>query len=119
MAQILVVDDSTIIQRTLSLIIRKMGHQTVIAENGLRAIDMIAGNEIALAVVDMNMPGMNGLDLVEHIRSHETDSHLPIVFLTGSGHASDQESAMELGVDGFLNKPVSSHELREVINQLL
>jgi CheY-like chemotaxis protein len=41
------------------------------------------------------------------------------VFLTGSGRESDHKSALELGVEGFLNKPVSSHQLRETINQLL
>ncbi|MFK7801787.1 MAG: response regulator [Anaerolineae bacterium] len=119
MAQILIVDDNTIMHRTLTLIIRKTGHQTLVAADGLKAIEIIASTTIDLAIVDMTMPHMSGLELVKHIRSHETDTRMPIVFLTGSGRESDHKSAVELGIDGFLTKPVSSHELREKIDQLL
>lgn len=117
MSQILIVDDSHIIHRTLGLIVRKMGHETLHAENGDKALEVISTQTVELAIIDMNMPGMNGLSLVKHIRSNEAS--FPIVFLTGSGRESDHKSALDLGVEGFLNKPVSSHQLRETINQLL
>ncbi|MFT5193302.1 MAG: CheY-like chemotaxis protein [Cellvibrionaceae bacterium] len=119
MAHILIVDDNPIMLRTLALIVKKTGHQTLVANSGLKAIEMIKSVPVSLAIVDMNMPGMNGLGLVEHIRLHETGSRLPIVFLTGSGRESDLKSAVELGIDEFLDKPVSSYELRDVIQQLL
>jgi CheY-like chemotaxis protein len=119
MSQILIVDDSHIIHRTLSLIVRKMGHQTLHAENGDKALEVIKTQMVELAIIDMNMPGMDGLTLVRQIRNNEAHGRFPIVFLTGSGRESDHKSALELGVEGFLNKPVSSHQLRETINQLL
>lgn len=119
MANILVVDDNPIMHRTLSLIMRKIGHIAVVASDGIQALGILEEQAVALAIIDMNMPGMSGLELVEKIRTAETDSHLPIIFLTGSGHKSDQQSALALGADGFLNKPVSSHQLRESIQQLL
>lgn len=119
MSQILIVDDSTIIHRTLSLIVRKMGHTPLTAVNGMQALDLIETQPVDLAIIDMNMPGMNGLVLVEKIRAQGSQGQMPIIFLTGSGRERDQQSALNLGVDGFLHKPVSSHQLREVINQLL
>jgi len=119
MAQILIADDNSIMQRTLKLIIRKTGHQTLVAGDGLKALEIINSTPIDLAIVDMTMPHMSGLELVKHIRLNETDTRLPIVFLTGSGRESDHQSAIELDIDGFLNKPVGSHELRELVNQLL
>ncbi|MCA9953420.1 MAG: response regulator [Ardenticatenaceae bacterium] len=119
MSQILIVDDSQIIHRTLSLIVRKIGHSTLHAASGMEALDLIETQTVDLAIIDMNMPGMNGLVLVENIRTRGHSRQLPIIFLTGSGREKDQQSALELGVDNFLQKPVSSHQLREVINRLL
>lgn len=117
MSHILIVDDSSIMHRTLGLVIRKMGHQILGAENGMQALALLEMQPVDLAIIDMNMPGMDGLTLVEKIR--EGNGRFPIIFLTGSGRESDQQSALQLGVDGFLNKPVSSHQLRETINQLI
>ena len=93
MANILVVDDNPIMHRTLGLIMRKIGHQAIVANNGIQALEIIGSRPVELAIIDMNMPGMGGLELVEKIRADETDDRLPIIFLTGSGHKSDQQSA--------------------------
>lgn len=119
MTTILVVDDNPIMRRTLALIIRKTGCQTALAEDGVKALEIIESEPIDLAIVDMNMPRMSGLELVTYIRSNESDRRMPVVFLTGSGRESDHKSAVELDIDGFLNKPVSSHELRDTIQQLV
>lgn len=119
MANILIVDDSFIIQRTLGLIIRKMRHDVFTADNGVEALEVIAQNEIDLAFVDMSMPEMDGLELVQRIQESDQSGRFPIVFLTGSGVPSDRQAALDLNVDGFMNKPVSSHQLQETIRQLL
>ncbi len=119
MADILIVDDNPIMHRTLSVIMRKIGHQAIVAHGGEQALTILASTPVRLAIIDMNMPGMGGLELLEKIRASESGNRLPVVFLTGSGQKSDQQSALALGADGFLNKPVSSHQLRDLINQLL
>lgn len=119
MARILIVDDSFIVQRTLGLIIRRMGHEVLTAGNGREALDTIRGRPVDLAFVDMSMPVMDGLQLLEVLRQSEETIDVRVVFLTGSSLVEDRQAAEKLGVDGFLNKPVSSYQLQEAIDSLL
>ena len=116
---ILIVDDSLIIHRTLGLIIRKMDHDVLTAENGRKALDLLDQYPVDVAIIDISMPEMDGLELVEHIRADAAFDKLPIAFLTGSGQERDRQAALNLGVSIFLDKPVSSHQLREVIREML
>ncbi|MGB5060925.1 MAG: response regulator [Candidatus Promineifilaceae bacterium] len=119
MATILIVDDSLIIHRTLGLIIRKMDHDVLTAENGRKALEFLDQYPVDLAIIDISMPEMDGLELVAHIRANATLDKLPIAFLTGSGQERDRQAALDLGVSIFLDKPVSSNHLREIIHDML
>lgn len=119
MATILIVDDSLIIHRTLGLIIRKMDHDVLTAENGRKALDLLGQYPVDVAIIDISMPEMDGLELVAHIRADTAFDKLPIAFLTGSGQERDRQAALNLGVSIFLDKPVSSHQLREIIREML
>jgi two-component system chemotaxis response regulator CheY len=119
MASILVVDDSPVIRRVLDFTLRRAGHTTVAAEDGFVALDCLAHTGVDLAIIDLDMPVMDGLTLLRRLRADERHPDLPVIMLTGSGQGQDRHSAEAQGADAFLTKPASSVELIEVVNRLL
>lgn len=109
MKTILVVDDSPTIQRTLSFMLRRMGHTALTAPNGVEALNQLTANQVDIIITDINMPEMDGLTLMRTVRDRTNLKHIPIVLLTDSGEW--QQGNLSQEADAFLTKPVSSHQL--------
>ncbi len=92
---ILIVDDEDIIHRTLGMFLEELGHTIDGAWNGISALEAIEANNYDLALVDLRMPGMDGLVLLERVR--EVRPNLPTVVMTGHGDPAMAERAAELG----------------------
>ena len=116
MTTILVVDDSPTIQRTLSFMLRRMGHTALTAPNGIEALNQLETNPVDIIITDINMPEMDGLALMSAVREHPNLQHIPVVLLTDSGEW--QRDGRSLDADAFLTKPVSSHQLMGKIANL-
>jgi two-component system chemotaxis response regulator CheY len=116
MKTILVVDDSPTIQRTLSFMLRRMGHNALTARNGLEALSQLEANQVDIIITDINMPEMDGLTLMHTVRERAHLRHIPIVLLTDSGEW--QQDGRSLDADAFLTKPISSHQLMGKISNL-
>lgn len=119
MATILVADDDPVIQRLLSFILEQDGHEVVLAEDGMEAIARVEDTAVDLLLLDVNMPRLNGLDVLRRVRGSEGRDSLPVVILTASGQDRDADVAAELGVTQFMTKPFSSRALRSTLNRLL
>lgn len=119
MANILVVEDYHVAQRMYSHMLRKQGHQVILADNGVIALERLAEDPIDLVVADLAMPEMDGVTLLRHIRADERYQHLPVIILTASGQEKDRMQADAEGVNDFLTKPTSSHEFIETISRHL
>jgi len=119
MTTILVVDDYLITQRVLSTQLRNRGYQTMTARSGVDALDVLDQAQIDLAIVDLEMPVMDGLTLLKHIRMSKVYKQLPVIMLTASGRDQDRIAAREEGVDEFLTKPISSWDLVDTVNHYL
>lgn len=119
MASLLVVDDDPISQRMLGFTLRRDGHQVISAADGEEALQRLAAEHFDLLIVDLTLPGMDGLTLLRHLRSDERYSCLPVIMLTASGQDEDRIRARLLGANDFLTKPTSSRELVERVNRLL
>lgn len=117
MATILVVEDYAVTQRVLSLNLRNNGHQVIIAEDGLKALEKLKTTIVDLAIVDIAMPEMDGLDLLRALRRDPQFKSLPVVMLSASGQDDDRQTALALGANAFLSKPVKSDQLIEAISQ--
>jgi two-component system chemotaxis response regulator CheY len=117
MSTILVVDDSPTIQRTLSFMLRRMGHTAITAENGVEALSKLTDAPVDIIISDINMPEMDGFTLLKSVRSQPSLHDIPIVLLTDSGEWQPME-IVKLA-DAFLTKPVSSHQLMSKIAALL
>lgn len=119
MAQIIIVDDYSINLRTLSHMLRRAGHTVDMAGSGEEALHLLNDGRFDLAILDIAMPEMDGVELLEHIKSMPPHQTMPIVMLTASSHDEDRIRAEQAGADAFLTKPTSSEKLSRVISQLI
>lgn len=119
MATILATDDDLITQRVLSHTLKKQGHTVILASHGFETLDLLAENTVDLLIIDLLMPQMDGLTLLNRIRSHATYRHLPVIMLTAQGIDPAQLVNNPDKIDAFLNKPTSSRELVDTVNRLL
>jgi putative nucleotidyltransferase with HDIG domain len=106
---ILIVDDEESIRGVVGEYFRRRGYQVVTAGDGAQALDILQGGGIDCCFTDINMPGMNGLDLAERI--HATDSTLPVIVMTGYPSLDVSIHTLRNGVVDFLVKPVNLKQM--------
>lgn len=119
MPHILVVDDYSVTQRVMGLILQQGGYTHIAAWNGIEALELLEAMPVDLVICDIAMPEMDGLELLSHLRSDPRYAHLPVIMLTASGQDEDRVLAESAGADGFLSKPASSGEILETVTQFL
>ena len=122
--RVLVVDDNQTNRRILDGMLRRWEMVPVPAESGKQALAEMTsarneGRAFGLIVTDMHMPGMDGFELVEHIRERPELCAATIMMLTSAGHRGDAERCQKLGVSAYLLKPIRQSELREAIAKVL
>jgi CheY-like chemotaxis protein len=119
MSRILVADDSRFQIALLSAGLRDMGFEVVVAEDALQA-GMIAQRTAPDAIVlDINMPGGSGIEVLKRLRRSTKTRRIPVVIVSGSNDADVRQVAMELGIADFLSKPVDVDELGKTLSDLL
>ncbi|MBI5328534.1 MAG: response regulator [Deltaproteobacteria bacterium] len=116
---ILIVDDCGTTRKLLSYMIKVAGHNAVGAVNGFDALEKLAQNDIALVVTDLNMPQMDGLELVKNIRGDDIYKNIPVIMLTTEAGERDKEIGFQAGVNIYMTKPVTSKWLAYQIEKLL
>jgi two-component system, OmpR family, response regulator len=115
-AKILIVDDDGDLRTLYGLCFLRRGHSTVVASNGAAALECLTVHSPDLLVTDVNMPVMDGLELLRRVRANGQHD-LPVIVLTAR---SDQRAAVAVaGADAFLVKPAPLRELAEVAELLI
>jgi two-component system chemotaxis response regulator CheY len=118
--KILVVEDSSIMRQLLVMALRRIPKVTIFeAGDGIEALKVLTNDDVDLVFSDINMPGMDGLKLVNLIRSNPQRRRIPIVMVTTEGADEDRERAMALGADEYITKPVQAPEVIETARRLL
>lgn len=105
---ILVVDDEPTILEVVELYLRREGFQVITAMDGMAALQAYRKQAFDLIVLDLMLPGLNGLEVLRQIRS---ERDLPIIMLTARGEETDRVVGLELGADDYVTKPFSNREL--------
>ncbi len=117
-ANVLVVDDSGtmrgMIKRTLSISGLEIG-EIYEAANGIEALAEMARHSISVVLLDINMPVMNGVQLVSRIRDDERLRHIPVIIASTEGSETRINQLMEAGARGFVRKPFRPEQLRDVL----
>ncbi|MCK5097885.1 MAG: response regulator, partial [Desulfobacteraceae bacterium] len=116
--KILLVEDNKINQKVAAIMLEKLGHDVVIANNGQEAVDQFKNNKFDMIFMDIQMPVMSGEEATKAIRDIEkgTSSHIPIVALTANAIKGDKERFFAAGMDAYIAKPLKRNDLIKVFN---
>jgi len=118
--RILVAEDNAVNQAVILRVLQKMGHTTVLAQNGKEALALASAEKFDLVFMDVQMPEMDGLAATGAIRENEKTSgaHLPIFAMTAHAMKGDRERCLEAGMDGYITKPVRFSDIEETLSGL-
>ena len=109
METILIVDDEKNYLRVLSAVLEEEGYEVLTALNGREALEIQETSDLDLALTDMKMPGMDGIKLLEHIKSKDPD--LPVIMMTAHGTVDKAVEAMQKGAYSYILKPFDNERL--------
>jgi two-component system response regulator MtrA len=118
-ARILVADDDVDIRELVEFKLSTMGHDIVAVGDGAAAVEACRAQKPDLAVLDVMMPGVSGLDAIKEIRADPTLADLPVILLTARAQESDVETGFDSGADDYITKPFSPRELASRVEALL
>ena len=117
-ARILLVDDEQSIQALLSYPLRKEGYDVVQATDGRQALDRFEEQPFDLVVLDLMLPKIDGLDVLQRLRADPRTKRLPVVVLTSSREEQDLIESYDLGANSYVRKPVDFARFAEAVQQL-
>jgi chemosensory pili system protein ChpA (sensor histidine kinase/response regulator) len=114
---VLVVDDSVTVRRVSQRLLLREGYRVTLASDGLQAIEKLAEERPALVLSDIEMPRMDGFDLVRNIRQDASLAGMPVIMITSRIAEKHREHARELGVNHYLGKPFVEDDLMRLVRQ--
>ena len=117
MREILIVDDQRGIRLLLNELFKKEGFITHLAANGYDALKIAQENTVDCVLLDMKIPGMDGLEILAHLKSE--NPHLPVIMMTAYVEQHMIDTATELGVTKYFSKPFNIFEIRDEVKKIL
>lgn len=119
MKAILIVDDSQATRNFVGLALKSIGVDVLVAMDGMQALELLPGKEIGLIITDLNMPKIDGLALIRHIRGAHHLKDIPIIVLSSTNDPGLKESCLAAGADAYLLKPFNPHEMQKEVQQIM
>jgi chemosensory pili system protein ChpA (sensor histidine kinase/response regulator) len=116
---IVVADDSISVRKFVGRMLSKAGYTVKLASDGLEASEIVAQSGCHLLVTDLEMPRMNGYELMAHLRQDPLTRRIPVLVVTSRAGAKHRDRAMKEGASGFLTKPVQEDQLLTTVENLL
>lgn len=118
--RILIVEDSPTMRQLLVFALKRLKDVDIVeAQDGMDGLRKVTSDHFDLALVDINMPVMDGLKLISLIRGEESLKGMPIIVITTEGASEDRERALALGADEYLTKPIQANKVLQVAKGLL
>ena len=118
--RILIVEDSPTMRQLLAFALKRLKDTEIVeASDGMDGLRKVTSDHFDLALVDINMPVMDGLKLISLIRSEDSLQEMPIVVITTEGATEDRERALALGANEYLTKPIQANRVLAVAKALL
>ncbi len=113
--RVLVIDDDPMIRGLVQAMLEAEGYEVTLAEDGLKGIEVLEKEPqpitFSFVVLDVIMPGMNGLDVLTRMKLHPNTSNLPVLMLTGEDKAEDMMAGYSVGADLYITKPFTRQQL--------
>ena len=119
MKTIHLVDDSATMLMSMEMLLKRAGYDVIKSENAQVALTMLQTATPKLIITDLNMPGMNGIELIKEIKKNSKFRFTPILMLTTESQQTKREEAKRAGATGWLVKPVEPDQLIAVVKQLV
>ncbi len=118
--QILIVEDSPTMRQLLAFALRRLENTDIVeAQDGVDGLRKLSNDHFDLALIDVNMPVMDGLKLISLVRGDENMRDVPIIVITTEGDHADRERALSLGANEYLMKPVQTGRVLALAKSLL
>jgi two-component system, chemotaxis family, chemotaxis protein CheY len=116
---IMTVDDSASVRQMVSFTLKEAGYDVIEASDGIDALSKINVNELNLVVTDLNMPNMDGIELIRNIRENGKHKFVPIIMLTTESQAEKKSAGKNAGATGWIVKPFKPEQLIAVIKKVI
>lgn len=110
-AYILIADDDPLVLKSISLILKKSGFPIKACINGREALDQVREQPPVLALLDVMMPELNGLDVCQEIKQDPSLQHIPVFLVTARAMDAERQKGLEAGADDYITKPFVNKEL--------
>ena len=115
--RVLIVEDNEKNMKLFRDVLQATGHSTLEATTGEEAVELALSHAPALVLMDVQLPGIDGVEALERLRQNERTASIPVLALTAQAMSGDRERFLEAGFDGYLAKPVDVRELIEVVRE--
>lgn len=116
---ILLAEDSSSVRKFVSLALKMQGFRVIAAEDGMQALEFLPKEHIDLLVTDLNMPNMDGYELIRNIRANEQYKSIPIIILSSLSKDEDIKEGMDAGANSYLIKPFNTKRIQYEISKYL
>ena len=115
--KVLVAEDNPSNQKLIAILLKKMGFEVTLADDGQQAVEQCGLNTFDIILMDMQMPNLNGYDATRQLRCQGVQT--PIIAVTANAMTGDEQKCLDVGCDGYLSKPIDRNKLDELIGQHL
>jgi two-component system chemotaxis response regulator CheY len=117
---ILIVEDSTTTRSLIRAVIEELGDFNIVeAPTGFDALKLLPAQDFDLVVTDINMPDINGLELISFVRSNQRYNNIPLIIVTTERSEEDKKRGMALGATAYVTKPFKAPELQDVVKKVM
>ncbi|RJQ21752.1 MAG: response regulator [Nitrospiraceae bacterium] len=117
--KIMIVDDCQTTRKLLGHYLKSRGYAVVFAENGLDALEKLGADNVNLIMTDLNMPYMDGMELIRTLKADPRFSEIPILMVTTENDETEREKAFTFGANGYVIKPVTGDAIAQNIKTIL
>lgn len=119
--KVLIIDDSSVARKTIALTVETLGYSVIEAKNGEEGLTMLSeqADQIALIMLDWNMPGMSGLEVLQEIRKAPASESIPVMMVTTEMERKNMVEAVKAGANHYLTKPFTPEDLSVRVLQCL
>lgn len=119
MARLLAVDDQKVMRELIFGVLSEEGHEVILAEDGVEALEIAREQTVDMVLTDINMPNMNGISLVSKLRRLDSYKDIPMIMLTTESSDFKKDKAKRMGANGWLQKPFDPKRLIKAVNTCL
>lgn len=116
---LLIVDDSASMRQMVSFTLKDAGYDVIVANNGKDALTKLDGGKISMVITDLNMPEMDGIELIRQLRGKPGFKFVPIVMLTTESQDAKKQAGKQAGASGWMVKPFKPEQLVETVKKFI